>query len=200
MTANLRLKADVLGDEMYDPIIRRGTQEQIQVSFDQMTHEPSYYSYSVYLCNADWTLSNLMEIEYLVGFNQNTIDNSDLSFNTTFDYTHYYFLLPNDNIKFLVSGNYVVKIYETDYPDKILATACFSIDENLITISGNVKGSTVMGVNTIYQQLNLHLDCSENTIVNPSEELKLLVRQNGRSHNESCGDKHTYVQPQRLIY
>jgi hypothetical protein len=187
-------------DELQDPVIRMGSGNRVQIRFDQMSHTLRYYSYSIELCNADWSPSTLMPIEYLEGFEDNPIEDSELSINTTFDYINYSFMLPNENVKFLLSGNYVVKIYETDNPDKIVATACFSIDENLLGIKGTVTGSTLTGVNTKYQQLNFEVDCSRHAIVDPKQELKILVQQNGRSDNQVFGVDPTYILPTSLIF
>ncbi len=194
------LQVHLEGDELQDPIIRMGSDNHIRITFDQMSHTQQYYSYSLELCNADWTPSTLLPIEYLEGFNDNKIEESTMSFNTTFDYINYSFLLPNENIKMLVSGNYVVKIYETDYPDKVLLTACFSIDENLLGINGKVTGSTLMGVNNKYQQLNFEIDCSEHPIVDPKQDLKILIQQNGRFDNQVFDIKPTYILPTKLVY
>jgi len=196
----LTLQAHLAGDELQDPVIRMGSGNQVQIRFDQMSHNLRYYSYSVELCNADWSPSTLLPIEYLDGFKDNPIEESDMSFNTTFDYIKYSFLLPNENIKFLLSGNYIVKIYETDTPEKIVATAGFSIDENLLGIKGKVTGSTLMGVNTKFQQLNLEIDYSKLPAVDPKQELKILLQQNGRLDNQVFGVTPTYILPTSLVY
>lgn len=196
----LTLQVYLEGDELQDPVIRKGTDDHIQIRFDQMSHNLQYYSYSIELCNADWTPSSLLPIEYLEGFADNRIEESSMSLNTTFDYTHYSFLIPNEDVRPILSGNYVVKIYETDYPDKILMTACFSIDENLLGIKGKVTGSTVQGVNTKYQQLNFEIDCSKHPVTDPNQDLKILVRQNGRLDNQVFGVKPTYILPTSLVY
>ncbi len=193
------LQAYLAGDELQDPVIRMGSDGQVQIRFDQQSHNLQYYSYSVELCNADWTPSTLLPIEYLEGFNDNPIEESNMSFNTTFDYINYSIMLPNEDVKLLLSGNYVVKIYETD-TKKIVATACFSIDENLLGITGKVTGSTLSGVNTKYQQLNFEVDCSEHAIIDPKQELKILVRQNGRKDNQVFGIAPTYILPTSLVY
>ena len=112
------LRATLVNEELTDPIIRLGSDDQLEVSFDLMSHSPKYYSYSIVHCNADWTPSQMMEIEYMKGFNDNTIDDYERSFNTTFDYTHYFLNIPNENVTPLLSGNYILKVYETDSIDR----------------------------------------------------------------------------------
>jgi len=79
-------------------------------------------------------------------------------------------------------------------------TACFSIDENLLGIRGRVTGSTVNGVNTRFQQLNFELDCSEQPIIDPKQDLKILVQQNGRLDNQVFGVEPTFILPTSLVY
>jgi len=196
----LTLQVHLQGDEMQDPIIKMNSDERVEISFDGMSHTHRYYSYLVELCNADWTPSTLSPLEYIEGFNENKIDDLNMSVNTTFDYVHYSFEIPNENVRPILSGNYVVKIFETDNPDKILMTACFSIYENLIGIKGKVTSSTLMGVNNKYQQLNFELDCTKQPIIDPKQELKILVRQNGRLDNQAFGVQPTYILPTGLIF
>ena len=196
----LTLQVHPSGAEMEDPVIRIGTDDRVSISFDQMSHELHYYSYSLHLCNADWTPASLLEIEYIEGFNDNKIEESEMSRNTTFSYTHYSFEVPNESVRSLLSGNYVVKVYETEDPDKIVLTACFSIAENLAKIKGKISGSTLSGVNTKYQQVNFELDCSKFPVSDPKNELKIWVRQNGRIDNQSFNIYPTYILPTGFIY
>lgn len=195
------LRATLVNEELTDPIIRLGSDDQLEVSFDLMSHSPKYYSYSIVHCNADWTPSQMMEIEYMKGFNDNTIDDYERSFNTTFDYTHYFLNIPNENVTPLLSGNYILKVYETDSPANLVLTARFMVkEENVVGVSGKVTGNTTRGVNTGFQQLDFEVDCSKTQMGNPTEELKILVRQNGRRDNEVLNVKPTFVNVNKLLY
>ena len=109
MSSNIKtLKAVVSGEKMGLPIIELNGQNTLNFQFDEMSHEAHSYSYKVLHCNADWTISNLNSSEYLSGFTTANITETKLSVNTTFLYTHYNFHLPNEDIGFKISGNYVV--------------------------------------------------------------------------------------------
>lgn len=195
------LQCTLYGDELTEPVVRLGSEDVLELSFDLMSATPAYYSYSVIHCNADWTQSQLMEIEYMTGFNNNTIDDYSRSFNTTFDYIHYALSFPNENVKPLVSGNYVIRVFETDAPERTVLTAkLYVVEENMIKLRGGVSANTSHGVKREYQLLNFTLDCSKQPVGSPQDELKILVRQNGRQDNEVRGLLPTYVRGNELIF
>lgn len=195
------LQATLVGDELFDPIIRLGSDDRIEVSFDLMTKAPNDYSYSLIHCNADWSPSQLLEMEFMKGFNDNTIDDYETSINTTFDYTHYFVQIPNEKVTPIVSGNYILKVYETDAPEKMVLTAQFMVVESAgVTVSGRVASNTSHGVNTGYQLLNFSVNTEKSSIANPTDDLKVLVRQNGRRDNEVRNPKPTYVKVGELIF
>lgn len=189
------------GDDLQDPVIRLGSDEFVHIGFDLMSKQPRDYSYRIFHCNADWTkTSTLTRMDYMQGFEDNPIEEYESSFNTTFDYTHYSLAIPNENVQLLLSGNYVVQIFETDAPDKVVATACFSLSEDKLALEGEVSPNTVHGVKTKYQQVNFEIDCSQFAVTAPQEELKILVQQNGRTDNQVFGVEPTYIQPTKLVF
>lgn len=189
-----------LNDNQLDyPVMEKNTSDYITIAFDYMSSNYPHLAYKLELCNADWTPSNLDEMEYLEGINEVVADDPIIATNTKFDYAHFSFRLPNENLKPTLSGNYVVKVYDTDDPNKILMTGCFSIDDNQISIDGRVSGKSIYGVNSIYQHLTF--DLIFNDKLNPmQEELKVVVRQNGRHDNEVFDVKPTYVKPTSMVF
>lgn len=181
------------------PVLRMGADDHITVSFDWMSHDFRHLAYRVKFCNADWTLSELTEMEYMEGLNEVVIEDPVMSMNTTFDYSHYEFSLPNDDVKLTLSGNYVVQVYDTDEPSSILMTACFSQQDAQVSLGGAADGKSVYGVNKEYQHLSFELFYKNGFAVLP-EELKVVVRQNGRYDNEVVGIKPTYIKPESLVF
>ncbi len=98
----------------------------MEISFDDLQHNFVRYSYTITHCNADWNPSDLLRSEYMTGFDDNRIEDYEQSMNTEMEYNHYSFTLPNEDVKLLVSGNYIVNIFE-DGDEEPVARACFSI-------------------------------------------------------------------------
>lgn len=194
------LQANVLGEKMGLPIIELNGSEQLQISFDEMSHEAHSYTYKVMHCNADWTLSNLTSNEYITGFTTANITDYLQSLNTTYLYTHYKFQLPNDEMSFKISGNYVAEIYEDNQTDKPIARACFSIVEPRVSIAVNVRGNTDTELNGRLQQLDVEVGLNGYAVRDAATEIKMLIRQNNRIDNQVMGIKPTYFSGSKLSY
>lgn len=194
------LQIGVRGEKMGLPIIEFNSDKALQISFDEMSHEAHSYSYKVMHCNADWTLSNLNSTEYLSGFTTGNITDFNLSVNTTFLYTHYQLILPNDNLGFKISGNYVLVIYEDNEVEKPIAQACFSIVEPHVKISANVRGNTDTELNGRLQQLDFEVGLNGYTVRDATSEIKVVIRQNNRIDNQLIDIKPTFLSNSKLSY
>lgn len=181
------------------PVLKMGTDDRVTISFDWMSHDFKHLAYRVRYCDADWTLSELTEMEYLEGLNEVVIEDPVMSMNTTFDYSHYEFTLPHEEMRLTLPGNYVVQVFDTDEPSSILMTACFSQVDPKVILSGAVDGNSVYGVKKEYQHLSFEL-LYKNGFAALPDELKVVVRQNGRHDNEVYGLKPTYTKPESLVY
>jgi hypothetical protein len=165
-----------------------------------MSHLAHTYSYKVLHCNADWTLSSLNSGEYLNGFTTGNITDNALSVNTTKLYTHYAFNLPNNDMSFKISGNYVVQVYEDNNSDKPIAQACFFVVDQRVSISGNVRGNTDTELSGRLQQLDVEVGLNGYAVRDASSEIKLLVRQNNRIDNQVFECKPTFISSSKLSY
>ena len=68
----LRIISD--GDWERAPFITLGSSETIEFSFDEMSHEYHRFTYHIIHCDAQWKQSDLLESEYMDGFNDQPID------------------------------------------------------------------------------------------------------------------------------
>lgn len=194
------LQIGVSGVKLGLPIIELSSSNVLQVSFDEMSHEAHSYSYKVIHCNADWTPSSLNSSEYLSGFTTANITDMATSLNTTYLYTHYSFQLPNNDMGFKVTGNYVVVIYEDNKMDDPIARACFSIVDQRVNIIPTVRGNTDSELNGRLQQLDFEVALNGYTVRDASEEIKVVVRQNNRIDNQVTDIKPTYFTNSSLSY
>ena len=194
------LQIGIQGEKLGLPIKELNSSNMLQISFDEMSHNAHLFSYKVLHCNADRTESSLNTNEYLSGFTTANITDTKLSVNTTFLYTHYTFLLPNDDLGFKISGNYVVIIYEDNQTDKPIAQVCFSIVESKVNITANLRGNTDTELNGRLQQLDFELNINGYTVRDPASELKVVVRQNNRIDNQVTELKPTYISGSKLSY
>ena len=64
------------------PVMLLGGDDVLQFSFDEMSHVYHRYTYRIVHCNADWSQSDLAEIDYIDGFNDVLIEDWENSVNT----------------------------------------------------------------------------------------------------------------------
>lgn len=171
----------------------------LEISFDEMSHDMRMYSYTIRHLDYDWQESSLSSYEYVSGFTTADIDDYALSVNTQQIYTNYRFSFPNEDMQLKASGNYVIQIYEDGDPNNVVAEACFSVVEPMVSIDANVRGNTDKEFNGRYQQLDIDVYTSHIDVRNP-QEIKLVVRQNNRWDNAVVVSKPSFVEPQRLRY
>ncbi|MEZ4895058.1 MAG: DUF5103 domain-containing protein [Saprospiraceae bacterium] len=67
------------------------------------------YGYSLVHCNSDWEPSELDNNEYIDGFTEQDHRHHETLIRWM-SYTHYKLGLPNRNMRWLVSGNYVLRV------------------------------------------------------------------------------------------
>lgn len=194
------LQIGVNDDKYLLPIIDLDGHDVLRIRFDEMSHEAHSYGYKVIHCNADWTPSNLSTNEYLTGFTTGNITDFNLSQITTFLYTHYKFELPNSDISFKISGNYVVIIYEDNDVDKPIAHACFSIVQPKVSINATIRGNTDTELSGRLQQIDFDLMLNGYNVRDINSELKVIIRQNNRFDNEVSGILPTFISASKLSY
>lgn len=194
------LQIGIKGENYLHPIIELNSNDLLNICFDEMSHEAHSYGYKIMHCNADWTPSSLSTNEYLNGYTSANITDYNLSQITTFLYTHYQFELPNSDISFKISGNYVVIIYEDNQVDKPIAQACFSIVEPKVTITGKIRANTDIELNGRFQQLDFDLSLNGISVKDAKNEIKVCVRQNNRIDNEVTTIQPTFISGSKLSY
>lgn len=182
------------------PILNLNSSNLLTVSFDEMSHLAHSYSYRVFHCNADWTLSDINSGEYLAGFTTGNITDNALSVNTTVLYTHYSFCLPNNDMSFKISGNYVVQMYEDNKTDKPIAQACFNVVDQRVNVTGNIRGNTDTELSGRLQQLDFEVGMNGYNVRDASTEIKTVVRQNNRLDNQVFDVKPTFLSTSKLNY
>ena len=189
---------NVMGNSFAAPIIELGGNHWIEISFDILEPEPHAYTYRLIHCNADWTPSQLIQSEYMNGFQDRILDDYAVSFNTTMDYVNYRLTFPNEDVSLKVSGNYVVQIFPEN-SDMPILNACFSVVEPGASISMQVTPLTDKGMNNFYQQVNFSVAYG-NEVKMPMQDLKVYVRQNDRIDNEAALVKSLFIQNNKLIF
>ena len=182
------------------PVMQLGGDDVLCFSFDEMSHVYHRYTYRVEHCNADWEPSDVMEMDYLEGFNDVVIDEWENSVNTNQLYTHYVFTIPNEELSLKLSGNYRVEVFDDELDDDVpVASFDFSVVEPLASVDARVSGDTDVSFNEGQQQLSFSVDYPS-FVASPASELKAVVYQNGRMYNVVNDVAPTYITAGKVEY
>ena len=166
------LQAVVNQDWLAPAVMRLNSNDVLNVSFDELSHDYHHYSYRVEHCEADWTPSvSLFESDWLEGFNGNPIDDYDSSVNTTVAYTHYRFQIPNNRIRLRLSGNYRIHIYENGGDEREVMTIDFCVTEQSMPLAFNLTTNTDIDTNVSHQQVSLSLNFGAERVTDPANQL-----------------------------
>ncbi|MDB5274766.1 MAG: hypothetical protein JWO58_3133 [Chitinophagaceae bacterium] len=160
-------------DTAITPITYLSNQD-LSLEFDELSDEADSYYFKIIHCNSDWQPSNLKSIQYMRDFNEIFIQSRQFSAATKTGFTHYTAPIPAMN----VSGNFFIKVYEEGDEEKVLLTRRFLIVEKSIDISGQVNFPNNTSKLKTHQMVSFNIFYPSYTLVNPSVQLKVIVRQN----------------------
>lgn len=191
----------VAGNEQAYPYIQLNTNEQVMLEFDELSNNALNFSYKITHCNSNWEPSLLQFDEYIDGFEVNRVDDYSFSRNTLVPYVNYRVALPNNDVKFLVSGNYKIEVFCDDYTDKgAVIESRFSVYEPL----WQIRAKITRPLNGNYAQTGHELRFTvnyQNTVINdPFAEVKVVALQNNRSDAVIDNFKPAFVRQNELVY
>lgn len=183
-----------------NPIIRLNSDEYLEFSFDELSHEFHRYIYEIEHCDANYQPSQISQFDFMDGFSSNYIDDYTSSINTTVDYTHYRLEIPNNDITLKLSGNYSLTVFNEDNREEPVLRCYFSIVDEVINIEARVSGNTTIDNNKGHQQVSFTINHKGFPIRNPHQNIKTRVMQNGRTDNCVTGISPTYILADQLKY
>ena len=171
-----------VGDPLGDPFLVLGDKNsKLLLSFDLFGEEYETFEYTYIHCDADWIpTEDLIPSEYIDGYNEDFINEYEYSLNTKQDYIHYRLIFPSSKMTITKSGNYILKVYPEDQPEKISFTRRIMVFEPLVNVGGTVKKTSNPSRKLLDQEVKFKVNISELGSQFPSRELRIFIRQNGR--------------------
>jgi len=174
--------------------------EQLKLSFDMMGAQSENLQYSLTLCDANWNPSPLNQFEYIKGMQFDNITDFKFSTNTYIKYVHYNLVFPNENMKPIWAGNYILKVFRNfDETDLLMQRRCMII-KRTSTVDGSAKIASLPQFRYTKQEVLFSVNYNASQIVNPLEDVKVVVLQNYRWDNALTGLKPMFSSNQKLDY
>ena len=183
--------------EIQFPVQKLG--EPFELHFDDLNGDERNYYYKIKYFNHDWTPSNLFQNEYLKGFDNLRIENYQTSFNTLQPYTHYQLVLPNDQTEFLISGNYLLEIYNDS--DEMVFSRRFVIYEEGATVNAKVFRTRDLQYYNTHQNIQFSVIPPKGEFFrDPKNQLHVTIIQNEQWNSAINSLKPQYNNGSRLEY
>lgn len=123
------------------PIATLGSGETVTLAFDLMGRDARPLSISFHHADRTWE-RDLSTSQFMESFATDLLTNYRRSQGTQQPYVHYTYTFPNNDIRFRISGNYILRVTEQGNPDAVLFERPFFIDESAGTL--NVSGESVV--------------------------------------------------------
>ena len=184
-------------DKFQLPIVALG--EVFELSFDDLNADERNYYYRIKYFNHDWTPTSLFQSEFMRGFDNIRIENYRTSFNTLQPYTNYKLKLPNEETKFLLSGNYILEVYDDD--DILIFSRRFLIYENKVDVGAAVYRSRDLTFYQTHQCIQFSINPEAGKFLRDPENLiHTVILQNEQWNSAITDIKPQYFNGNRLEY
>jgi hypothetical protein len=175
------------------PVIKLGTSDQLTLSFDELGESNDYYQYTLVHCDAGWQPSNLRPLEYLNGNVFDNISDFKYSSNTYQRYAHYSVNFPTSSMSPKFSGNYLLKVYRNFDENDLIITRRFFVLDIRATFTVDIHPATIAEARFSKQEIDFKVKIENYLVVNPYQDLKMVISQNNRWDNAIYNLKPRFI-------
>ena len=178
------------------PIVSLGS--PFTLSFDDLRGQEADYYYTLTHCDYDWQPSGLLKSEYLKGMDDVRITQYRNSYGTLQPYTHYDLTLPNNETDFLITGNYLLTV--TDSEQRPIFTRRFVLYTRTALVQLSVHQSREVKYAETRQSVQMKITSKELQFQTPNTSVKIAILQNYRWDNAIKNVKPQFILGNDLVY
>ena len=194
------VKLFVAGNQDAYPIIKLNAPMMMELHFDDLGGNVKNYNYTYVLCDADWVPVDLSPFDFLQGFTQGRLSQYRASSVAKTKYMHYQALLPEQSCMPKVSGNYLLKVYLNGDTSKLAFTRRVLVLDNIISVGAKITQPFNTQLFRTHQKIQFTVDKTKLNILNPQQQLKVVVLQNFRWDNAITGIQPTFMRGNQYEY
>ncbi len=189
------------GDQLSMPIVdlKTGT-NVLTLTFDHLGDQIRDYKYTLVHCNSNWQPSELDPHEYIDGFTEDRIETIEYSFNTLAQYTHYTLGLPNQDMRWSKSGNYLLQVFDADNEDRLVLVRRFMVVEALWRIDAKLVRTAEVEKLDSHHEIDFTVFPKGEKFLNSQNDVKAFIMQNGRWDNALGPIKPHFTRGSDLVF
>jgi hypothetical protein len=173
----------VYGNQLEYPMIRLGSNDRLELHFDDLDANVKNYFYTYQLCDANWTPAILSQFDYIRGFSQTRINSYHFSSIALTRYTHYQAIVPDVNCVPTRSGNYLLKIFLDGDTSKLVFTRRFLVVEEGASVAAQNLLPFNPQITNTHQKIEFTVNTRSLPLVNAFQQVKVIMMQNFRWDN-----------------
>lgn len=192
-----------LGDmRLLEPVLSLNSQQKLSLHFDDFHPDLPSYAYRVILCKKNWEKEDRMQdFEYMNAFGSTDLWDYSFSSGTFESYAHYQIDLPNDEVEFLESGNYIIQVFMQDEPDSVILQKRFYVLEDKTSISGVYRPSRISQYSFSHQELVFDVTLDEGVnVIDPYRDVSISAMQNGQWSTSMHDIRPNFVMNRQLKF
>ena len=194
------VKLFVGADQDAYPIIPLNAAAVMQLHFDDLSATVKNYNYTFVLCDANWQPADLSPFDFLEGFTQGRLSQYRSSSVAKTKYIHYQALLPERSCMPKLSGNYLLKVYLNGDTSKLAFARRVLVLNNILPVGAKVTQPYNSQMFLTHQKVQFTVDKTKLNILNPPQQLKVVVLQNFRWDNAVTGLQPTFMRANMYEY
>lgn len=171
------------------PAVAPLSAQNLILEFDDIQESRNNYYVRLIHCNADWSKSPLLDLDFMTQYNEFNVTDYAFSNNTFLPFVHYRFAVPRVKLP----GNYLLMVYRDSDKSDIILTARVMIFDNQVSLApnSNLIGNSALNANN--QQINFTIDYGDLQVFNAMDNFKVTIRQNQRWDNARFNVKPSFV-------
>lgn len=201
---NEEIKSVILrtNKDFYDPIAIANLKSinSLVLEFDYMQADQEFFQFQFIHCSAQWEPSDLQVTEYLEGITMGEIRTYEFSTNTLKQYVHYTLKFPDNEMKLIKSGNYLLKVFRNFDEEDLVITRRFMLLDSRTKSSGSVRGSTNPKTRFQNQEVDFEVNYENYQIPNPFTDVSGVILQNNNWTTAKYNLKPLFVNSNNLIF
>ena len=150
--------------------------QKLTLKFDDLRANDEFYYYTVERADAEWRKSRLVKSEYIDGYDDIRIKDFEYSYNTIQNYINYSLELPNSNTKITKSGNYFLKILNSNREPVLIEK--FIVIDKKSDFSVKIKRTRNLQLIDTHHSVEFSFNYAKLKIQRPESQLKFYIIQN----------------------
>lgn len=163
-------------NQLKPAVLAQNSDQKLLLEFDDLSDQYQNYHVKILPYSIDWQPLRLNEVEFISEYNDFIISDYKMSFSTKTQYYHYRFELPQMKI----AGNFLLYVYKENNKNDFVLTKRLCINANKVSVSGQVRYATNLTRRNTHQQIDFEVKYNGVQLLNPKNEIKIVVRQNYR--------------------